>query len=449
MHTRVENSIPIVPPRTSYLAHALAPNQNAGIVALHFVAMYLELSVYNGDSLIFPYAASTLLAVISGILNRSAIKIAHVSILIFIILIVAFAAVIAAFGGNVIADEFARSFLQFIASIVSAYFIFITVILSSRRRLVTLLACLLIAIMAGSFLERFAAVRAFSDFIRGLLYPEALLYSADARDIGSYGAVRPSFLTREPSIVGIGAGLLISMIFLLWEARPLVRAVLAMTVTVICIYVMRSPTIIFFGAIVLYGIISLRPTAGARFSWVWAFVLGGGVIALSFAVLYAAGLAGVSNRAILGGGSYVIRFFGPPLVWLASLRDNALFGLGLGSFEALQSIARQAYSSNGILALFPYLKSERDGAFLITNGFWEYWIFFGLIGGTSLIIFLSRLFRTFGLIFVSFPFFASLLALQTYGGISAYRPWHMIFIFAAVAFVVQRGFTQLLQPDRS
>jgi hypothetical protein len=446
MATTVDNLARSNSVRPVYMAHALTPNQNALIVFLHFFAMYLELSVYSGKSLIFPYAASTFIALIGGMLNRTAVKSTHLSFIFSIIAFVALSSFIPFLQGSIILSEFVRSFLQLSTAIVSAYCIFIVIILSSRRRMVQLLFGILGFVIAGSFLERFSAVKAFSDGFRSFLYPKELLYSADYRDIATYGSIRPRFLTREPSIVGIGAGLLIAMTFLLLKARLAWKVAAAFGTTLVCIWVMRSPTIIFFAGIVFYGAVALRPSMASRFSWVLAVASTIALIAVSFLLAYGSGISGISTQSILGGGSYVIRVFGPPLIWLETLRTNALFGLGLGSFDALLPIARKVYSEFDILALFPYLKSERDGAFLISNGFWEYWIFFGLLGGSLIIALLYQLFRAFGLRQASFPFYASVLALQTYGGISAYRPWHMIFVFAAIAFIVQKNADQ---PDSS
>jgi len=324
-----------------FLVHALNPNQNAALVALHFVAMYLEISIYNGESLVFPYVGSTFIAFMGAALNRSAIKPGHLSVLASVISVVGLSSIIPYFQGNVIIIEFVRSFLQITTSIISAYCLFILIILSSRRRLVKLAAIILIVILAGAFLERFSAVKAFSDGFRSVLYPDSLLYSADYRDIATYGSVRPRFLTREPSIVGIGAGLLIVMIFLLSQAKIGLRVAGAVGTTLICIWVMRSPTIIFFAGIVCYGAIALRRAGNARFSWLLAAALTFALIGTSFLLTYGSGIGGISNRSILGGGSYVIRVFGPPLIWLESLRVNVLFGLGLGSFDALLPIARK------------------------------------------------------------------------------------------------------------
>lgn len=442
MQLMTDNLTTAMPQRRAYLTHALTPNQNAGIIALHFVAMYLELSIYSGGSLIFPYAGSTLVAIVGAVVNRSAIKSNHLTVIMAVVSAVAVSSIFAAVSGNVVFSEFVRSFLQFITAIVSAYCIFLVFVLSSRKRLIFLLSLLLIIITVGAFLERFVAVRELSDAFRTWVYPQDLLYSSDSRDIASYGAVRPRFLAREPSIVGIGAGLLISTIFLLWEARPVFRVTGAFVAALICIVIMRTPTIIFFAAIVFYGAISLRPSITARLSWIWAVLFAAVLIGLSFALTYGSGLGGAGIRSVLGGGSYILRVFGPPLIWLETLRNDALFGLGLGSFDALLPLARHTYGVYGIFSLFPFLKNERNGAFLITNGFWEYWIFFGLVGGSLIIYFLFRLFRSFGLAFASFPFFAMLMALQTFGGISAYRPWHMLFVFAAIALIVQRDFRE-------
>jgi len=438
MNSLITNLVPSKPDAPAYLDHALTPAQNANIVAIHFFAMYLEISIYVDGALVFPYFASTIIAWLGAFLNRSAIKKLHIYYLTSIIFMLGASSVVPFFNGNIVFSEFMLSYIQIIVSIISSYCIFIILILSSRERLVKLLSATLIFIIIGSFLERFSAIRALSDSFRSQLYPADLLYSSDYRDIQSYGTIRPRFLTREPSIVGIGAGLLISMIFLLSRMRLSWKIFGALGTSLICIAIMRSPTIIFFAVIVCYGVIALRTTKGARLSWMLAFAATLIIVGASSLLAYGDSIAGISNRSIWGGGSYILRVFGPPLIWLETLKSDALFGLGLGSFDALLPLARKAYGQYDILALFPYFKSEINGSFLISNGFWEYWIFFGLLGGSLIIFFLYRLFRIFGLRYASFPFYASVLSLQTYGGISAYRPWHMIFVFAAIAFWAQR-----------
>lgn len=434
-------------PKPSILAHALSPNQNAAIVAMHFIAMYLELSIYWEQSLIFPYAGSTLIALIGAFANRSAVRSQHISTIGLFLFAVGIAAVPPTLFGHVDPLQFFRSYVQMIAATISGYCMFIVFILSSRRRLVQLMSIILTIIIVGSFLERFQIVRDASDAFRRLIYPKDLLYSADIRDIVSYGAIRPRFFSREPSIVGIGSGILISIIFLLIRARPAFKIGGALIVSLICIVIMRSPTIIFFTAVVCYGVLVLNRRVEGRYSWLFGFAILIALVAASFLLLYGAGLSGLSTRSILGGGSYVIRVFGPPLIWLESLRDHFFWGLGLGSFDTLLPLARQAYGAYDILALFPHIRDERDGAFLISNGFWEFWIFFGVAGGALLIFLLTRLFRQFGIARLPFPFVAWMLALQTFGGVSAYRPWHILFIFAALAFVIQRYDTDVRYAD--
>ncbi len=425
-------------PQASTLTHALSPNQNAALVAVHFVAMYLELSIYWEEALIFPYAGSTLIAIIGAFANRSAIKPQHVSLIGIFIFAVGALAVPATLFGNVDPVQFFRSYAQMIAATIAGYCIFIVFILSSRSMLVRLMSIILAVIIVGSFLERFQPVREVSDAFRRLIYPKDLLYSADIRDIVSYGAVRPRFFSREPSIVGIGSGILIAIIFLLVRGGRAFKIGGAVIVSVICIFIMRSPTIIFFTAVVFYGVMVLNRSIEGRYTWLVGFAIMFALLAASFLLLYGAGLSGLSTRSILGGGSYVIRVFGPPLIWLESLREHFFWGLGLGSFDTLLPLARKAYGAYDILALFPHIRDETDGAFLISNGFWEFWIFFGVAGGIILVFLLARLFRQFGIAKLPFPFFAWMLALQTFGGVSAYRPWHILFLFAALAFLIQR-----------
>jgi hypothetical protein len=421
---------------------------NSYLFTLHFVAMYLELSIYVDNRIFFPYAGATIIALIGAVFNFSQIRSRDIFSIFIIIFMIAASSGISALGGYYSMYEFLPSFSQILVSIFSAYFMFIVLINSDLKRTSNFLIALLFFVIAGSFAEKIPQFQSLSDDFRRLIYPENLLYFSESRDIESYGAIRPRLFTREPSLVGIAAGILITMIFLLSKKGTIYRIIIALFSTLACAYVTRSPTLIIFWIIVVYGSIALRPDKLGHRSWLVGLAMAFTIVFLSFSLTFGGGLSRIDNDSILGGGSYILRIFGPPLIWLESLKQDPFFGLGLGSFDVLLPIAQRAYADFEILSFFPHLRDVDDGAFLISNALWEFLIFFGLLGSLLTIISLIRLFWILGVARLSFPFFAAFLAFQTFGGISAYRPWHILFVFAAIALIKERDFASARHSRR-
>ena len=414
---------------------------NPALVALNFVSAYLELSLYSEGALLFPNFGSFLLACISAFHNRRLIELRH---LVWLTTISGFALVttgVAIVSWSSDPVENLLSLAQFVVSVFTAYGIFLATIGIARRQLAFLVGSILLVMIAGAALETLDPVRALSDYVRNLIYDRDILYIFERRDILQYGAIRPNFFAREPSLVGVHIGFAMAVALI---AAPRMttktKLLLAFVVTVVTAWVVRSPTVVFFAAIVAFAPLMLPNAQGRRpiierAAFVTALTLI--VFTGPIASFLAEGIRGPVSDFVYSG-SFYMRMVGPPAAAIAVVEQSPIVGVGVGGYDVAFSIVRSVYAAQGAFIYHPYLLPETDARYLISNAFWELPLFFGLVGFVIMAWLFHRLFLALGLRSTLFAFVSIAYAAQTLGGASAFRLWYFFFTFAALSYIVER-----------
>lgn len=410
---------------------------NLALVVLAFVLIYLEVSIWSGGELLFPNIGGFAVAILSFLLNSKSITRKAVSSLLLILVLAALLTGAAAFIGGSFYASMWRSFAQFAASLISAYGIYLATINSERRMLAAVFFAFFWMIVIGSLLETTGWLAGLSERARQALYAGDFLYSADFRDLVTYGGFRPRFFAREPSLVGISAGFALVGWILTSRFPANIKILLTVVSVAIAILVVKSPTVAFFGAIALCGIVLTGPGSELTRSLskpVFVTVLGGFILFVPIIQWFSL-LTGGRLQDFLAGGSFYVRMIGPPQVAFEVWWNSPLVGYGLGGFDALFDTVRRVYSALGVFARYHWLADEVDARNMLSNAFWEYWIFFGLAGGIALLFPLRRFLLSLGLTSTLFPFLAITITLQTFGGLTILRASYFFLTYAAIAMV--------------
>jgi hypothetical protein len=231
------------------------------------------------------------------------------------------------------------------------------------------------------------------------------------------------------------------------------KALVYTCITTAAVFTIRSPTIFFFFATGLIGDLllprlgdgdTLLVPLGRRFaqaSIVLAFVLPPVLVASASA------FGGMAAR-IVNGNSFTFRQAGPMQMALLTLEKRPLFGFGVGANQSLHRALLDTYGArnltvNGVYDLTQY---QIHADQFITNGFWDFWIIFGLIPGALLIYLLGRLIESMGAGRALFPLFAIALTTQTISGVTGI--WPVFYLFTFIAIARQRADSAQLAKDQ-
>lgn len=418
---------------------------NQSLFVLNLFLYYIEVSLRAdaGETNIFPNFGCFLVGCLLLVVNTRSVKVEffYLWIAIFLFLLIQALVTSATFDDGFIYKRM-RSVFQLGTALFSVYGVFLSAVELGRKRLSRIFCLIFLLIVVGSYIEiSFQPVRDISDSFRNMVYQSSLLYESDGRDIALYGAIRPKFFGREPSLVGINAGFALSM-WTLAEPRWSVprRLVVLVVGTAAAMFVARSPTVTFFFCATLLGVI-VSPE-GRR--WLPGAAVPAIVAVLSFLFLLPFAV-NILNEMLNGeldpivrGASYLARIIGPYSVAHNVIWEHPVFGVGIGAFEALTPYRDSAY-----MDLFDWQEFKRNFddtsvQSTMSNAFWEYWMFFGLGGGIILIVALTRILRLLQVPAPATLFLALALAAQNLGGCVSYRLWFFMFCWAAVAHLAAR-----------
>jgi len=317
------------------------------------------------------------------------------------------------------------------ASIVAGLGVFLELRTWPRRTLdVLLLSCVSIVLVLGA-LEAFTAFDRVSISVRETLYSAdgQFLYSSDDRDMFFYGVVRPKIFTQEPShpakflAFGITAWFLISQ-----RARTLGTALFLFGVA---LYVLRSPTL-FVGPVlaIFLGVLG-GDSRGSDMR------LGLRLAALVLCVVATVtlpswiGIVPTPRAQDIASGadtSTVIRLVGPIEIAGEILREQPLFGAGIGGKEYAWDALASVYAN------YPGITSQR---FLLVpdsgwgNAFFQFVAYCGVIGSLVFLWWVAQLSKQLiGADWVSM-LFAFFLIFNMDGAFNTARPWVYFFLIAS------------------
>jgi hypothetical protein len=425
-------------PRTDRGARSSVEIANAAVLVVFYLLYYTEITFSLFGRFTFPDAGCFLTAIISCSINRAQISQRIVNLFAITCAVLLVDAVVVSFSDALLGKRILAA-LHLTFSMFSAYGAYLAASQIGRERVSSIFRVIYVVITAGAFLEIVGIMRPISDAVRVLLYGHDI-YSSVGRDVVQYGGIRPSFFGREPSLVGVNAGFALSL-WLLTRKSGVMRdilesAILATICTLISYYIVRSPTVVFYYVIIMFGLFLradlFQKRRGLRlavsgFTWsVFAVLLLPTMVAGAYLV------GGNIAWRLVSDPSVFIRIVAPPIVGLNVLMHAPILGVGVGAYEALADFISPVY---GAVGLAHRSTIASNPSFWISNAFWEYWDWGGLVGGLGFYFLIRKFVLALGSVETIFPFVAMSVALQSMGGIIAIRAW----IFFALYVLISQG----------
>lgn len=328
---------------------------------------------------------------------------------------------------------------QLVYTVISGYGLFLDLTLWSRADISSFFKRFAVFILIGAALEVYSPLRPLITMIgqvHNLAHPDRDQLAIAARDLGTYGQVRPKFFTEETSFVGIGFGLFAAL-WLLSAQKLSGRIVVQASIMVLLgLFVIRSPFVI-LPALMIAGeaIFHSRRVKGRSQFTAVEFVLFGMATIFVFSVsgiLFSQIFGTRLGRAQTGGDwSITVRTYGAVLAgWRVAL-EHPLFGVGPGNFEAIRATQLQTYAD---LHVPDYALTPRILRITLNNGLAATLAFFGLAGSVIYFYIVTRIGKSLDhRVSSAFILCAVLLTYVTAGSI--YSPkgvWPIFLILAAV-----------------
>lgn len=411
---------------------------------INYISYYLEISIYSDNEIVFPNVVSFIIGFIVFCFNINKINRGVIHSIIYILVIVIIGILISSLETGVYLKKIS-SLLQITAVLISGIGIYILSIKIGRRSISRIFCCIFFVILLGSLFEIYGGLRGVSDSVRLALYSRYAIYGDTIRDLSVYGAVRPNFFGREPSLVGVNIGFALAMWFLTnTHVSPSRRVFGLMAATAAALFVTRSPTVLFFAVTAISGLIFF-PRSGSSRKLLCA-ITSAAIILFCFMFIPVLtllnGISGGGLDFIMMGRSFFIRQVLPPITAVAVVSDNPIFGVGIGAFDTLDEVIEGVFARSGVLSIFPDLIGVTNSKFLVSNAFWEYWMFFGIGGGAVIFILIRGLLRSLS-IATNFPILAMMLAAQNFGGVVAYRIWFFFFMYSSAVSLINRNYAVL------
>lgn len=396
-----------------------------------FIGLHTGISIAPSGKMLMPFALSGFGALLILLMNQSAQTWQIASSFGGLIVWLLGMALITSFQGGDIGQHFISTAV-FVYSITVAFETGVGIErigLSRTRRMCAVVAIILIV---GSVLELYAGLRPISDAFREAVNNWRSTYAADARDIASYGGVRPNFFASEPSVLGIMAGYSILFWFLAARRYMLRRLMVGAVLFTTAFIVIRSPTILVCGVATLVFYFS-ELFVGRRASKLRNALLS--IVMLTGVTIIPIVVALLTNYGHTG--SYFVRELAPPLIAARVLSKYPIFGAGLGGYSGITQLVLQSYSSSGAFARFSYIfqaviLGDSGIKHLISNQFWEFWIYFGIIGGGVILLIIRRLLGQMRVESRLLVLGTSALLMTMSGGIDDPIGWVGLFSIAAI-----------------
>ena len=432
--------------------HAESQMEQNVLLCGFMISYLLEISISFNNTMIFPFFGCTAIAAFSFYRMRTSSEIAKTDIYFIMRTVMIFLiSVLFSFWTEEYFIKRATSLLYISTSLITGFGWFLILANCQTSRVRSFFLKIVLFFIFYGLLERIQVFSDLSNAVRGLLYPEGLLYDADLRDLDQYGAVRPKVFLREPSLVGINAGFSLTIWYLLGLNTTYIRfrALIFFALTLAVVFVARSPTIFYFTLISVAGHYQFyrQNRVEPKVDIVVYSVLTIGVIAPSIFFKEIGDLPILSNISSTWSAYVRMRSGYDAIELMATNVFTLLFGYGIGAmeilkqpfFEILKDASAQyqdVYETYGFLLSLVLSRPEP----FIGNIFWQFWLFLGLLPGVLVLVSTNSWMKTRGIYSRSFTFFASLCAGQTLGGFTGL--WPMVFLFTFC------GIQVLLAKDR-
>jgi hypothetical protein len=409
-----------------------------------FLAIHLSVS----GNLVFPYVAAfaTSLALICLEWRRISTEVVIAACLLLVATVAFFAFSI---PYAVAPSRRLLSLAQLYVALVTNYGLFLGLSSLKSRTVSRLFLSGAVLMLIVATLEVYFGLRPFVDAVRSVIHQQ--YYEDTARDLELYGAVRPTVFASEPSFVGIFWGLCLCGWLLADVDRFGFRQlVVASLLTGSAVFVIRSPTIFYAVTICVIGLIvhRLRRSANPGVRLVKSalllacFIV---VIASTSLLMQAADEFGGAIENIVKGDSFYSRQIGPYRLASSMADTSPFFGFGLGGDAEMTPYAMDAFSpviENMIAGVnaadvdsVPGMAinfSEGKTSHLLTNSFWQFWISFGILGGTVVAALVAFALAKLGVSEIGFVLLGATLMGQTMGGVVIAPAWTPLFVIAAL-----------------
>lgn len=410
------------------------------LVVLFLIGLYLGLAAQLPGGIPVPAAIAGAMGGLLFLGHISYVRERHLVVLVGVLTLYVLSILTAPDYGYL--GERFKGFVQLTYSILIGYAVFLAVTRHDRRRLAAIFLTLSVLILIGCALENYTGLRAVSDAFRARFF-ESGVYIADLRDQIFYGLVRPKLFTSEPSAATFGFALFAFSWYALSQARGKLFAFLGLLAT--GYYLMRGPTLLLAAALIpAYEMLlaSRRGLPGGRHVNFSRFA-GAAAVAILLAALvvpFAVTFYAERLQAILSGQdpSFFSRVIAPPLVAFKIIEMHPATGAGLTSWEYIEEITQQIYSSAQWLSTDYRFK---DAATAITNYFWLHWISLGLFWGIIILVALTMMLRVLGVPSILFCWAVWAVFGQGAGSYVGPQCWSVLFLAAAIAVVHEREST--------
>jgi len=336
--------------------------------------------------------------------------------------------------------------LVYLLAFPSVIMLFYAFIATGYDRIRQFCGGIVVAMIVIGFCEVHLGMRPLMEAIIRIYQPTGWLYHATVRDMITYGAIRPLVFAHEPSYVGLYSGTLAMFYMLLrpmWRP-PVVHLALAVALFAADVFVVRSPTTVYFlfaglAGFVYFEIVSpanrISPSTRKllKYALLGLLTLSALVIIAAPFVLYIAKplLHNYAIRNYVSTSSFFLRLIGPGLIAAKTLLAVPLTGVGIAGE------ARLFHIEEPILILIGRVEATSSAtvnyaSHYITNGFWEYFVYYGVGIGLLNLILLGGLFKRLGVRDRYLLVAMTVIMWQSTTGLNQPFPWLPVFCLGAV-----------------
>ena len=337
--------------------------------------------------------------------------------------------------------ELVQSTLLLVASVVAGLGLFSELRTWNGKALESVLAMTVVIVLVLACLEAYTPFAQVSNAAREVLYAAdgQFLYSSDERDMFLHGTVRPKVFTQEPSHPAKYLAVAITAWFLVSTRRQ--KLLISFALFTLGAFVLRSPSLIagpifvaYFSALGADGESSLKQASARLCALVFC-------AASFFTLPNWVGLFPGERSAEIAqelDASSIIRLLGPLEIATEILKEQPLFGVGIGGKQYAWETMLDVY------ALFPVMKIERF--YLMAdagwgNAFFQFIAYCGIAGGAAFLWWLAALSKKH--IVKDWPsmFFVFFVVFNVDGAFNIVRPWAYFFLIASAYHVSVRDRT--------
>jgi hypothetical protein len=349
--------------------------------------------------------------------------------------------------------ELFQSTVLLMASLVAGLGLFAELRTWSRRAFESVLAVTVVIVLVLACLEAFTPFAQISNAAREILYAAdgQFLYSSDERDMFLHGTVRPKVFTQEPSHPAKYLAVAIAAWFLVSKRRH--RVLTATALFSLAAYVLRSPSLVAGPILVLYfAAFGADGESDARraASRLCAVAL----CAIAFFTLpsWVSLFPGERSMEIAQDldASTIIRLLGPLEIASDIVKEQPLFGVGIGGKEYAWETMLSVY------AMYPVMKLERF--YLMAdagwgNAFFQFVAYCGLVGGAAFLWWIGTMCKKLIVKDWASMLFVFFVVFNVDGAFNIVRPWAYFFVLASAYHIAVRDrmgalVNQREQPSR-